>query len=194
MNGSIYKDVDDLIYKDVETNNIDLTYYPYYVFNTLYSYSKCLNIFENKFEASEIVTGLYVGSIDSAYDIKTLKMKGITHIISVLPGFVPPYPDDFKYMVINAMDDENTNLDMVFEDSNKFIDDAFENNGNILIHCMMGRSRSVTIVAAYLINNFGMNVDEILSLMKSKRNIIEPNKYFEKQLRNYYKYKISLRV
>jgi protein-tyrosine phosphatase len=92
------------------------------------------------------------------------------------------------------MDDENTNLDMVFEDSNKFIDDAFENNGNILIHCMMGRSRSVTIVAAYLINNFGMNVDEILSLMKSKRNIIEPNKYFEKQLRNYYKYKISLRV
>ena len=189
MNGLIYKD-NDLIYKDVETNNIGLTYYPYYVFNNLYS--KCLNIFENKFEGSEIINGLYVGSIDSTYDIKTLKELGITHIISVLPGFTPPYPDDFKYMVINAMDDENTNLDMVFEDSNKFIDDAFENRGNILVHCMMGRSRSATIVAAYLIHTFGMNVDEILSLMKNKRNIIQPNKYFEKQLRKYYKSKVEI--
>jgi protein-tyrosine phosphatase len=182
--------MNDLIYKDVETNNIDLTYYPYYVFNNLYS--KCLNIFENKFEGTEIITGLYIGSIDSTYDIKKLKELGITHIISVLPGFIPPYPDDFKYMVINAMDDENTNLDMVFEDSNKFIDDAFENRGNILVHCMMGRSRSVTIVAAYLIHTFGMNVDEILSLMKNKRNIIQPNKYFEKQLRKYYKSKVEI--
>jgi hypothetical protein len=181
----------DLIYKDVETNNIDLTYYPYYIFNNLYSYSKCLNIFENKFEGSEIIIGLYVGSIDSTYDIKTLKSKGITHIISVLPGFTPPYPNDFKYMVINAMDDENTNLDMVFEDSNKFIEDAFENRGNILVHCMMGRSRSATITAAYLIHAFGMNVDEVLLLMKNKRSIIQPNKYFEKQLRKYYKTKVE---
>jgi hypothetical protein len=182
----------DLIYKNVETNNLNLTYYPYYIFNGLYSYSKYLNIFENKFEASEIINGLYIGSIDSTYDIKTLKMLGITHIISVLPGFIPPYPNDFKYMIINAMDDENTNLDMVFEDSNKFIDDAVENIGNILVHCMMGKSRSATIVGAYLINTFAMNVDEVLSLLKKKRNIIQPNKYFEQQLRKYYKYKKNL--
>jgi hypothetical protein len=190
MNGLIYKDVDDLIYKDVETNNIDLTYYPYYVFNNLYS--KCLNIFENKFEGTEIITGLYIGSIDSTYDIKKLKELGITHIISVLPGFAPPYPNDFKYMIINAMDDENTNLGNVFEDSNKFIDNAFENRGNILVHCMMGRSRSATITAAYLIHAFGMNVDDVLSLMKNKRNIIQPNTHFEKQLREYYKTKVDV--
>lgn len=90
------------------------------------------------------------------------------------------------------MDDENTNLDNVFEDSNKFIENAFENKGNILVHCMMGRSRSATIVAAYLINTFGMDVDEVLSLMKNKRNIIQPNKHFEKQLRKYYKTKIEI--
>jgi len=95
-------------------------------------------------------------------------------------------------MIINAMDDENTNLDMVFEDSNKFIDDAVENIGNILVHCMMGKSRSATIVGAYLINTFAMNVDEVLSLLKKKRNIIQPNKYFEQQLRKYYKYKKNL--
>ena len=171
------------IYKNVETKNLDLTYYPYYIFNSLYSYTKYLNIFENKFEASEIINGLYIGSIDSVYDIKTLKMLGITHVISILPGFIPPYPDDFKYMVINAMDDENTDLSSIFDDTNKFIDEAFENVGNVLVHCMMGKSRSATIVASYLINTFGMNVDEVLKLLKNKREIIQPNKYFEQQLR-----------
>ena len=184
----------DLIYKNVETNNLDLTYYPYYIFNSLYSYTKYLNIFENKFEASEIVNGLYIGSIDSSYDLQTLKMMRITHIISVLPGYIPPYPNDFKYMVINAMDDENTNLSSVFEESNKFIDDAFENAGNILVHCMMGKSRSATIVGAYLINTFGMNIDEVLKFLKSKRSIIQPNKYFEQQLRKYYKKKIINKI
>ena len=175
------------IYKNVETKNLDLTYYPYYIFNSLYSYTKYLNIFENKFEASEIINGLYIGSIDSVYDIKTLKMLGITHVISILPGFIPPYPDDFKYMVINAMDDENTDLSSIFDDTNKFIDEAFENVGNVLVHCMMGKSRSATIVASYLINTFGMNVDEVLKLLKNKREIIQPNKYFEQQLRKYKK-------
>lgn len=184
----------DLIYKNVETNNLDLKYYPYYIFNSLYSYTKYLNIFENKFEASEIINGLYIGSIDSTYDLQTLKMMGITHIISVLPGFIPPYPNNFKYMVINAMDDENTNLSCVFDDANKFIDDAFENTGNILVHCMMGKSRSATIVGAYLINTFAMNVDEILSLLKNKRQIIQPNKHFEQQLRKYYKNKIVKKI
>ena len=170
-----------------QTKNLDLTYYPYYIFNSLYSYTKYLNIFENKFEASEIINGLYIGSIDSVYDIKTLKMLGITHVISILPGFIPPYPDDFKYMVINAMDDENTDLSSIFDDTNKFIDEAFENVGNVLVHCMMGKSRSATIVASYLINTFGMNVDEVLKLLKNKREIIQPNKYFEQQLRKYKK-------
>jgi len=175
------------IYKNVETKNLDLTYYPYYIFNSLYSYTKYLNIFENKFEGSEIINGLYIGSIDSVYDIKTLKMLGITHVISILPGFIPPYPDDFKYMVINAMDDENTELSCIFDDTNKFIDNAFENCGNILVHCMMGKSRSATIVASYLIHTFGMNVEEVLKLLKNKRDIIQPNKYFEQQLRKYKK-------
>jgi hypothetical protein len=37
-----------------------------------------------------------------------------------------------------------------------------------------------------------MNVDEVLSTMKNKRSIIHPNKYFEKQLRKYYKTKVEI--
>lgn len=175
----------NVVYKDVDTNNRNLYYYPYYFNN--FVYSNVLNLFNNQFEGTEIINGLYVGSIRSTFDKEHLKNIGITHIISVIPGYSPPHPDDFKYLIVNALDDENTNLSNVFNDTNKFIDDAFANNGKVLVHCLMGRSRSVTVVSAYLIYSFGMDVDNILNIIKSKRNCIKPNDYFVKQLQQYFK-------
>ena len=59
-------------------------------------------------------------------------------------------------------------------------------NSNILIHCQAGRSRSVTILAAYIIKTFGLDVKTTIDIIKNKRNIIEPNKYFINQLERYY--------
>jgi len=59
-------------------------------------------------------------------------------------------------------------------------------NSKILIHCQAGRSRSVTILAAYMIKNFSFDVDTTLNLIKNKRSIIEPNQYFVTQLKRYY--------
>ena len=141
---------------------------------------------DNIFEADEIVYGLYLGNINSVYDKVQLKKLGITHIISVIDGFIPPYPDDFNYLVINALDSENTDLSSNFEDTNAFISNAFDNNENILIHCQAGRSRSASIVISYLIKVFGISVHTCIDIIKSKRKIIEPNKSFVKQLELYY--------
>jgi protein-tyrosine phosphatase len=141
---------------------------------------------ENIFEADEILNGLYIGNILSVYDKTRLQDIGITHIISVIEGFVPPYPDDFNYLVINALDNESTKIIKNFESSTSFINDAFENEGKVLVHCMAGRSRSVTIVAAYIIDRFGINAKTTLQIIKSRRPIIEPNSFFTKQLEYYY--------
>ena len=70
------------------TNNITANcLMKYYGYNT------------NVFEANEILNGIYLGNINSVYDIERLKSIGITHIISVIGGFVPPYPVDFNYLV-----------------------------------------------------------------------------------------------
>ena len=140
----------------------------------------------NTFEADEILNGIYLGNINSVYDIKKLKELGITDIISVIEGFDPPYVKDFNYLVINAIDTENTNLSNCFDVSNEFINNAIENNKKVLIHCTYGKSRSVTILAAYIISTFGMNIENTLKAIKSKRNIINPNKFFIKQLEKYY--------
>lgn len=45
-------------------------------------------------------------------------------------------------------------------------------SGNkILVHCHAGRSRSVAIVAAYLIKHQGLCTSEALNLIQSKREI-----------------------
>ena len=89
-------------------------------------------------------------------------------------------------MVINALDTPYTELSDNFDTANDFIDDAIMDNSKILIHCQAGRSRSATILAAYIIKTFGMEVEVVLSLIRNKRSIIEPNKYFVSQLEKYY--------
>lgn len=171
--------------------NIDSTDYSivHYTFD-IYTKANCLLKYysPNKdiFEANEITDYLYLGNINSVYDFNKLKSLGITHIISVIEGFIPPYPNDFNYLVINALDTLNTNLFDSFETSNDFIDDAVMNNSKVLIHCQAGRSRSVTILSAYMIKTFGFDVDTTLNLIKNKRPIIEPNQYFISQLKRYY--------
>ena len=175
----------------VEIKNVDSTDYSvvYYAFdaytkgNCTFRYYITIN---NIFEADEIVYGLYLGNINSAYDKKALKELGITNIISVLAGFDAPFPDDFNYLVINALDNENTNLTKIFEDTNSFIEKAFEKNEKILVHCMAGRSRSASVIIAYLIKTFGINSKTSISILKNKREIVQPNNRFIKQLKDYY--------
>ena len=130
---------------------------------------------------------MYLGSINSVYDIDRLKELGITHIISVIAGFTPPYTEDFNYLVLNAMDTTNTDLSKHFDYTNSFIDEAFNSGSKILIHCMAGRSRSATILAAYIIHKFGIDYENTIRSIKSKRCIVEPNSYFVEQLNEYYK-------
>jgi protein-tyrosine phosphatase len=103
-----------------------------------------------------------------------------------MAGFIPPFPNDFKYLVINALDNENNDLSDNFKSSNEFIENALDNNGKVLIHCMAGRSRSATILIAYLIDILGMDVDNILLAVQNKRKIVQPNSAFMKQLRKYH--------
>ena len=103
-----------------------------------------------------------------------------------MAGFIPPYPNDFKYLQLNALDTTNTDLSNNFESANEFINDAIENKGKILIHCMAGRSRSATILLAYMIKSFGLTIEMALNSVILKRPIVEPNQYFMKQLQEYY--------
>ena len=173
---------------DNKYNNI-IKYSQYVLTKTRQLYTN----YYHTFEAHEIFDKVFIGSIDSVYDIEILRKHGINNIISVISDFIPPYPEDFNYLVVNALDTHNTDLTNVFETTNEFIEKSLDNNESILIHCYAGRSRSVSVLIAYIIYKFGMDYENSLNAIKYKRNFVEPNEKFREQLIKYYEEKYNIK-
>ena len=73
-----------------------------------------------------------------------------------------------------------------FNASNEFINDCIERQGGAcLVHCFRGRSRSATVVAAYLMHKHGYSAQKAISKIRSKRPSINPHESFLAQLKMY---------
>lgn len=66
-----------------------------------------------------------------------------------------------------------------------FIDMAVSNGENILIHCMAGISRSVSLVVYYLMKKYHISFNSALTMSQNVRNIANPNESFKVQLIEY---------
>ena len=98
-----------------------------------------------------VYPNIYIGNYSTSTNYDLLKTLGITHIISAIPTFNPPFEDKFKYLHIEAYDDESQDITQYFEISNEFISECLSQGGKLLIHCMGGRSRSITLFLSFLI-------------------------------------------
>lgn len=68
-----------------------------------------------------------------------------------------------------------------------FIRDALNSSPDtrVLVHCGEGISRSVSVVAAFLMAQYGWGRDEAVNYIKSKRRVANPNFGFMGQLQEY---------
>ncbi len=55
----------------------------------------------------------------------------------------------------------------------------------MLVHCQMGISRSASMVIAFLMKELGMDLKNAKEYVKEKRNIIDPNNAFMKDLKRF---------
>ncbi|XP_076928949.1 dual specificity protein phosphatase 1-like [Bidens hawaiensis] len=135
---------------------------------------------------SKIEEGLYLGSVGAANNKTLLKSLNITHILTVASSIPPAHPNDFTYKVVDVHDREEVDIAQFFDDCFGFINEA-KRTGGVLVHCFVGKSRSVSIVVAYLMKKHGMSFPEAMKLVKSKRPVAAPNSGFVLQLKNYEK-------
>ena len=70
-----------------------------------------------------------------------------------------------------------------FPTSNAFIEDGMAKDGAVLVHCYRGRSRSATVVVAFLMQKHGYSAERALAKVRSKREIIQPHESFLAQLK-----------
>ncbi|KAF5736826.1 Dual specificity protein phosphatase 1 isoform 2 [Tripterygium wilfordii] len=150
----------------------------------VFDWSKC---FKDDVIPCKIEEGLFLGSLGAANNKSELKRLNVTHILTVASSLPPAHPDDFVYKVIPVMDRPDTDLRQYFDECFSFIDEAKEKGGGVLVHCFVGRSRSATIVIAYLMKKHGMSLSQAQDHVKSRRPQVCPNVGFMKQLQDFEK-------
>jgi len=123
----------------------------------------------------EIYPRIFLGSACNAASYKILKDHNIKFIINVSAEISNYYPKDFEYYQILIRDDNNESIHKYFDITYDVIENFINTKeGNILIHCFMGASRSATIVANYVSKKTGNNITQIIDDMKNKRNVVNP--------------------
>lgn len=93
------------------------------------------------------------------------------------------YPDDYRYLNLNMVDDASQDLSAVLSETSTFITQALSGGETVLVHCAQGVSRSGAVVVGYLMSRFGITYDAALALSQTNRDIVRPNTNFEQQLR-----------
>ncbi|KAK2820474.1 hypothetical protein Q5P01_023433 [Channa striata] len=140
---------------------------------------------------NEVWPNVYIGDEQTAKNKFKLKRLGITHVLNAAEGTwnsvdtgAGYYGDmDIVYYGVVAEDVATFDLSQYFFSAAQFIKETLSNPQNkLLVHCVMGRSRSATLFIAYLMICEKMTVVDAIDHVKKCRRII-PNWGFLKQLR-----------
>ena len=127
---------------------------------------------------------LYLSGEKHALSEKYIKDNNIKYIINCAYEIECRFPQTCSYLVLNMDDDVDENISAHFETCYRFMEQARKSGYGCLVHCAMGISRSATIVLYYLMRRTNKTFDEARAFLKAKREIIDPNDGFEKQLRS----------
>ncbi|CAF2135805.1 unnamed protein product [Rotaria magnacalcarata] len=127
---------------------------------------------------------LYLGGLKSLYEKNRATRLNITHVLSVV--WIRPkkdtIPPNAKHFFIKAEDTILFDMTPYFEQACRFIEEARQSNGRVLVHCACGVSRSTTICCAYLMKHHSMSLEQALTQIRSQRPIVRPNAGFLRQL------------
>ena len=136
----------------------------------------------------EIIDKIYIGSYLNAKNFQELECNNIKYILNCASECKNLFEDKIKYLKLDIKDQNDFPIENYFYKGIQFIKDSLNNNdGNILIHCMEGKSRSTTLLMAYLIKYQNENTNSAYKIIKSKRQLTMPNLGFMYKLREYEK-------
>ncbi|CCM00244.1 uncharacterized protein FIBRA_02273 [Fibroporia radiculosa] len=140
-------------------------------------------------EASLIVPRLYLANLYTAQDPEQLAALGVTHIVSVVEG-IPKLPKSMphlKTLHIPITDSHDADILQYLNRTTAFIKGALAEDPKnvVLVHCLVGMSRSATVVCAYLTATTSMVPSEAIGFVATKRCIVSPNPGFRQQLDEY---------
>ena len=141
---------------------------------------------------------LYIGGLYALYQTDLIRAAHITHVVSVI-DYDPLLQEQFQHLQhfhIRVEDHPNADLLQWFERGVKWVDGALSGGGElegeekeagekqrgVFVHCAMGKSRSATIVVAYLMWKYHLDAKTALEQLCEGRPVCDPNPGFKEQL------------
>ncbi|XP_043259179.1 dual specificity protein phosphatase Mpk3 isoform X2 [Colletes gigas] len=144
---------------------------------------------EDKDFPVEILPHLYLGNAANSEDREALARHRIQYILNVTPDLPNVFENagSIKYMQIPISDHWSQNLASFFPQAIQFIEEARSSDKGVLVHCLAGVSRSVTITVAYLMHKCSLSLNDAFNLVRSRKSNVAPNFHFMEQLHSFEK-------
>ncbi|BAT79297.1 Dual specificity protein [Vigna angularis] len=135
---------------------------------------------------SAVTNSLFIGGALAARSTYTLQHLGITHILCLCTNEIgqsdSQFPDLFTYKNFSVCDDEDSNISSIFEEACDFVDYVEKAGQSVLVHCFEGKSRSATLVLAYLMLRKKFTLLDAWNALKRVHRRSQPNDGFAKIL------------
>ncbi|XP_027537382.1 dual specificity protein phosphatase 12 [Neopelma chrysocephalum] len=131
-----------------------------------------------------VLPGLYVGGAESCSCPEALSAAGVVAVLTV-DAEEPPAVPGVRAMHVRARDEPGADLLSRLDECAAFLGAARAGGGAALVRCHAGVSRSVAVVAAYLMKTQGLGWEEALAAVRAAKPDAEVNPGFQGQLKLY---------
>ncbi|XP_037299011.1 dual specificity protein phosphatase Mpk3 isoform X1 [Manduca sexta] len=136
----------------------------------------------------EILPNLYLGNSTNSEDCDALARHNIKYVLNVTPDLPNTFEAEgcgINYLKIPIADHWSQNLAVHFPQAIRFIEEAMSARCGVLVHCVAGVSRSVTVTLAYLMQRHRLCLRDAFELVRSRKTDIAPNFHFMRQLHSF---------
>lgn len=130
---------------------------------------------------------VYLGSETDACNVQFLMANNINRVLSIQCKEINKRKQQkfqelgIDYQFIEASDCSATNLKQYFPEVCRYLDS--NKDGNTLVHCQQGISRSATLCLAFMMRQLDTNFDDSFNMLRQRRHCVSPNFSFLGQLK-----------
>ena len=142
---------------------------------------------------SKIKDSFFIGDKISGINLDVLIQFKISHIINTSGTEILNYFESIgvEYLTLNWVESPSQILldsnDIIVDKIMLFISESLSRGEGLLIISVKGKNRCCIVVVIYLMKKYGWSVDKCIQYIKSKKEDIEIEPYFIKQLKEYEK-------
>lgn len=110
---------------------------------------------------SEVVKNLFVGNAASAMYPQVAKYDVIVNVTREVPFSKLLRKDQrtFRFDILDSDASDQDSMLEILKDSSEVIRSSLESNLKVLVNCLEGKCRSVTVVCHFLMRHLGMTFD-----------------------------------